>query len=110
MKMNVLLIPSFLLLVATPPAFAADGKALFESNCVSCHGDHAQGAFPGVPDLVNSGRLKQPDSVLIGHIMNGFQSSGAPMAMPAKGGDSSLTPEDAKAILVYLRGMSHSPK
>lgn len=110
MKRNLLLIPSFLLLVAMPPAFAANGKALFEANCTACHGDHAQGAFPGVPDLVSSGRLKQPDATLIGHILGGFQTPGSPMAMPAKGGDSSLTADDAKAILVYLRGLGQSAK
>lgn len=110
MKRKLLLVPSFFLLVAMPPAFAADGKALYEANCTSCHGDHAQGAFPGVPDLIKSGRLTQPDAVLIGHILDGFQSPGSPMAMPPKGGDSSLTAEEAKAMLVYLRSIAHSSK
>ncbi|HUW28068.1 MAG TPA: c-type cytochrome [Sulfuriferula sp.] len=110
MKSRLLLIPALSLLIAMPQAFAADGKALFDSNCVSCHGDHAQGAFPGVPNLITSGRLEKPDAVLIGHIMNGFQSSDSPMAMPPKGGDSSLTADDAKALLVYLRGIPRSSK
>ncbi|TAM63692.1 MAG: c-type cytochrome [Rhodanobacter sp.] len=110
MKISLLLIPAFSLLIAMPKAFAADGKALFDANCASCHGDHAQGAFPGVPDLITSGRLAKPDAILIGHILNGFQSPDSPMGMPPKGGDSSLTAEDAKALLVYLRSIPRSSK
>jgi cytochrome c5 len=105
MKYRYVFMFSFFALVVVPVASAADGKALFEANCTSCHGANAQGAFPGVPDLVKSGRLKQADSVLTDHIMNGFQSAGAPMGMPAKGGDANLTTDDAKAILVYLRSI-----
>jgi cytochrome c5 len=110
MKINVLLVLSLFLLVAMPPVFAADGKALFETNCTACHGAQGQGAFPGVPNLVTSGRLKKPDAVLIDHIMNGFKSSNSPMGMPPKGGDSSLTTQDAQAILVYLHGIGGSSK
>ncbi|MEY2114026.1 MULTISPECIES: c-type cytochrome [Rhodanobacter] len=105
MKYRYVFMFSMLALAVVPVASAADGKGLYEANCASCHGANAQGAFPGVPDLINSGRLKQADPALIDHIMNGFQTAGAAMGMPPKGGDANLTSDDAKAILVFLRSI-----
>ncbi len=110
MKIGFLLIPAISLLIAVPQAFAADGKALFEANCTSCHGNQGQGGFSGVPNLITSGRLAKPDKVLVDHIMKGFRSPDSQMGMPEKGGDASLTEDDAEAILVYLRAIPHSPK
>lgn len=89
-------------------AVVADGKALYEATCSACHGANAQGAIPGVPNL--AGRLAKPDAELVANILNGFQSKGSPMAMPAKGGNSNLTAADAQALVVYMRALTGTSK
>ena len=106
MNRSLLLITSLLLLGTSQVASAADGKALYEATCIACHGPKAKGAIPGVPDLAKGGRLSQPDAVLTAHIMDGFQSKGSPMAMPAKGGNPKLTAGDVKALLTYMRTLT----
>lgn len=79
-------------------------KALYDGTCIACHGSDGKGTLPGVPDLSEpGGRLTKPDSVLEKHILEGFQDPGAPMAMPAKGGNPSLTPQDVANLLIYMR-------
>lgn len=82
----------------------ARGREVYEGTCIACHGADGSGALPGVPDLTaNDSSLANPDEVLVERMMNGFQSPGSPMAMPAKGGNPSLTEEDIRAVLGYLR-------
>lgn len=104
MSRSFLFAATFLLLGTTHAAFAADGKALYGTTCVACHGAKAQGTIPGVPHLAK--RLNQSDEVLVAHIVNGFQTKGSPMAMPPKGDNPNLTSDDAKAIVVYLRTLT----
>lgn len=83
---------------------ASDGKAVYERTCVACHGKDGKGAFPGIAPLGGKGgRLDKPDAALLKSILEGSQTPGAAMSMPAKGGDPSLTGEDAKAVLQYMR-------
>ena len=103
-----LIAASFALLGASQFTFAADGKALFESTCIACHGANLKGTIPGVPNLNTSGRLAQSDEVLIDHIANGFQSKGSSMAMPAKGGNPNLSMEDIRALVLYMRSVTTS--
>ena len=92
---------SALTLAAPGTSAAADGKALYSTTCVSCHGANGKGAFPGVADL--GPRMAKTDAELSNSILNGFQTKGSPMAMPAKGGNPALTAADADALVVYLR-------
>lgn len=82
-------------------ANGADGEAVYKQTCVACHGANGEGVIPGVPKF--SERLSKSDEVLLSHIKNGFQSEGSPMAMPAKGGNASLTDADLQAVLSYIR-------
>lgn len=82
----------------------ARGREVYQGTCIACHGSDGAGVLPGVPDFTNrSGPLGKSDAVLIDHIANGFQSPGSPMAMPAKGGDPTLTEQDVRAVLQYLK-------
>ncbi|RME43110.1 MAG: hypothetical protein D6791_16260, partial [Chloroflexi bacterium] len=38
---------------ATPPEVLEQGKAIFEQNCVTCHGPDGKGVVPGTPDFTN---------------------------------------------------------
>lgn len=87
--------------LADPPA---RGHAVYEAACLACHGADGAGAFPSVPDLTEAGGvLSKPDDVLMENMINGIQSPDSPMPMPAKGGDPSLTEEDIRAVLRYMR-------
>jgi len=80
------------------------GKETYEKTCVACHGADGTGAFPGTPDFTDSsGALSKIDEVLIDHMINGFQSTGSPMAMPPKGGNPNLSTTDMSAVLKYIR-------
>jgi len=81
----------------------ADGQAIYNQTCVACHGGNGKGTLPGAPDFTKAGGvMSKSDDELIKNITNGFQSPGSPMAMPAKGGNSSMTAADVKAVLAYI--------
>jgi cytochrome c5 len=81
-----------------------DGKAVFGQTCVACHGVDGKGAIPGAPDFTAStGPLSKPDGILLRHMIDGFKSPGSPMAMPPRGGNPSLSDDDLRAALAYIR-------
>jgi len=83
---------------------ALSGMAIYNQTCVACHGVEGTGGMPGVPNFrAAGGPLSKPDDTLVQHITEGFQSPGSPMAMPAKGGNPSLSGTDVRAVLGYLR-------
>jgi mono/diheme cytochrome c family protein len=106
--MQRLLLPlvlSALTLAAPGTSAAADAnakaKALYSNTCIACHGANAKGVIPGVPDL--GPRMTMTDDDLTNSILNGLQSKGSLMAMPAKGGNPAITAADAAALVDYLR-------
>ena len=87
-----------------PPGTGLSGKEIYQQTCIACHGADGKGTFAGVPDLTRKdGRLAKPDDELLQNIVNGYQSPGSPMAMPAKGGNANLTENDLRTVLEYLR-------
>lgn len=97
---------ALVVLFAAAGATAAEGngKAVYERTCIACHGANGKGALPGMRALGgDNGSLTKADAVLTKSILGGYQAPGGPIAMPAKGGDPSLTAEDAAAVLRYLR-------
>lgn len=82
------------------------GKDVYEQGCIVCHGADGKGAIPGVPDLTSrGGPLSKPESLLVEHALKGFQSPGSSMAMPPKGGNQSLTPEQIEHAVRYMRSV-----
>ena len=77
-------------------AVKADGKAVFEANCKLCHGID----MPGVPKVGDkaawAARIKEGQDVLHKHAIEGFN------AMPAKGGNTSLSDDEVKAAVDYM--------
>ena len=83
---------------------ASPGQAIYETHCSVCHGHDGKGTLPGVPDFTRkNGVLSLPAAVLLQRIEHGYQGRGAPMAMPPRGGDPSLTDEQIERVLAYLR-------
>ncbi len=89
------------------------GQLIYSQTCIACHGANGKGTIPGVADLTDpEGALSKRDEELLKSISEGFQSPGSMLAMPPKGGNPTLTEEDEKAVLGYLRtrfGRSGSP-
>ncbi len=84
------------------------GEEVYNQTCVACHGANGNGTVPGAPDFSRKGGvLAKPDEVLLKNMLNGFQSSGSPIAMPAKGGNEDLTVKDLRKVLNYLRSRFH---
>lgn len=80
---------------------ASRGKIVYEGTCIACHGDNGKGAVPGVPGFAK--RLAKPDDILIGHVVEGFESPNAEIAMPAGGGNPDLTESEAHDVIRYIR-------
>lgn len=80
------------------------GKTVYSQTCIACHGANGKGAIPGVSDFSKAdGPLAKSDEALIASIRDGLVTPGKPLSMPAKGGNPSLTDEEIKAVVEYLR-------
>ena len=81
-------------------AGGADGKKVYEASCQACHG----GAIPGIPHEGKkedwAPRIKQGKDTLHKHAIEGFN------AMPAKGGNGSLSDDEVKAAVDYMANQS----
>lgn len=82
----------------------AAGSAIYHQTCVACHGADGKGSIPGAPRFSDpNGVLGKSDAVLANSIENGKQTPGAPIPMPPKGGNSSLSTQDIRDVVIYLR-------
>ncbi|MFP4609772.1 MAG: c-type cytochrome [Thiohalophilus sp.] len=74
----------------------ADGKSVYDSACMSCHGTGAAGA----PKLGDKGawedRIAKGEETLLDHAINGFKG------MPPRGGNADLSDEEVKAAMEYM--------
>ncbi|MDH5617913.1 MAG: cytochrome c [Gammaproteobacteria bacterium] len=93
-----------LAVVATLPIFwsapgaAADrqnGRAMYETYCVGCHGEAGNSIDPTIPNFANGDRLFQMDSQLLESIRSGNQT------MPAFRG--LLSDREIRDVISYLR-------
>lgn len=73
-----------------------DGEAIYGQVCMACHDTGAAGApMKGDTDAW-AARLEQGTETLYDHAINGFN------AMPAKGGNPSLSDDEVKAAVDHL--------
>ncbi len=92
-----------------PPAAPAagaptDGKSVYESACVACHGAGLAGA-PKVGDKSAwAARIAQGKGTLEQHAIAGFQGSAG--FMPAKGGRLDLSDDAVKAAVGHMVSQS----
>jgi len=87
---------------------AANGQTLYQQSCTACHGEGAKGV-PGLgKDMTTSTFIKGlSDDELQAFIKEGravdHPDNTTGVAMPAKGGNPSLTDEQLLDIIAYIR-------
>lgn len=78
----------------------AAGEKVFKGTCSMCHSTGAGGA-PMFKDKTEwEPRIAQGKETLYDHALKGF--TGSKGAMPAKGGNASLSDDDVKAAVNYM--------
>jgi len=87
---------------------AAGGQEIFKTTCSACHGQNADGVDGLGPDMHDNEFIQsQSDADLIEFISIGRSTTDpgntSGVAMPPKGGNSSLTNEDIADVVDYLR-------
>ncbi len=77
-------------------AFAADGKAIYESTCKVCHDQGVAGAPKMGDKAAWAPRIKTGEAAMIQSVAKGKG------AMPAKAGNAALSEADLKASVQYM--------
>ncbi|MGH8251812.1 MAG: c-type cytochrome [Steroidobacteraceae bacterium] len=77
-----------------------DGKTVYETACVTCHGAGLAGAPKFGDRAAWEPRIAQGEATLHKHAIEGFQGSAG--FMPAKGGRPDLSDEAVKAATDYM--------
>jgi disulfide bond formation protein DsbB len=99
--------------VAYDPALVKDGQGVFQATCFACHGPDARG-IPGLgKNLVESPFVHGlTDEELLQFIIKGRDTSDplntTGVAMPPRGGNPSLTDDQLRAVIAYIRTLSTS--
>lgn len=103
-KWKYVFLSGLLISQCTSNAYSLSGRDVYNETCVACHGANGKGTIPGAPDFTNSnGPLKNSDSVLLSRSLNGYQSPGSSVSMPAKGGNPHLSDQDVQNAISYIR-------
>lgn len=98
-----------LTLLSVPPASAAgspaEGKKIFESICVNCHGPEGVTEIPGIPVFSNGERIGKPEDQLKKSITNGVNNPDNPagMSMPPFGGGPPLNDKQLSDVISYIK-------
>jgi cytochrome c oxidase cbb3-type subunit 3 len=86
------------------PAVVARGKALYETNCVACHGIDLRGGQMGGPNLLRSQlALSDKAGELIGPVIQNGRPNPAGNAPPMP--PFPMPPDDIKAVAEYLHSV-----
>ena len=84
---------------AAEPA-KADGKKIYDTACVACHGMGIAGAPKFGDKAAWASRIAQGANVLYDHALKGFQGKAG--VMPPKGGAASVPDADIKAAVDFM--------
>ncbi|HQU50174.1 MAG TPA: c-type cytochrome [Casimicrobiaceae bacterium] len=79
---------------------AADGRKIYETACVACHGMGIAGAPKFGDKAAWAPRIAQGAATLHKHAIDGFTGKGG--VMPPKGGATNLTDDEVKAAVDYM--------
>jgi len=85
--------------VPADPKLAA-GKTVYEASCAACHDAGMMGAPKPGDKAAWTPRIAQGLEVMVKKSLEGFQ--GATGAMPAKGGNASLTNEEITNAVAFM--------
>ena len=85
---------------AAPAAGNAEGKKIFETTCIVCHGTGVAGAPKAGDKAAWAPRLKTGMNALYTSALNGKN------AMPPRGGNNALSDAEVKAAVDYLTGLA----
>lgn len=102
-----LLVGSAALFFLAAPAGAADGAALYKTNCASCHGDSGKGDGPAGqylnPRPADLGEVVKTvkEEEIFKAIKEGGQAVGKSPLMAPFG--ATLSDEEIKAIMAYIK-------
>ena len=94
--------------LAEDSAAVARGKTLFTQTCSVCHGPDGKGVPNLGKDLVNSKFVaEQTDDQLLEYVVKGRAATDplntTGIAMPARAGNPSLTDDQIRDIIAYIR-------
>jgi mono/diheme cytochrome c family protein len=93
---------AYALSLSTTPQQLAQGQAIYQANCVNCHGpDGKRSAKSDFTDQVLMSALSQND------LINFINSGTGTTAMP--GFDSKLSQDERSAVAAYLRTFTFAP-
>jgi cytochrome c5 len=96
MKKRLITVVSMISLLCAGSVYAASGKDVYNASCAACHASGLAGAAKLGDKAAWAPRIKAGIDVLYNSTLKGKG------AMPAKGGNASLSDADIKAAVDYV--------